>query len=407
MQLSRDTKRFLVKLSAFTVLLVLLVRHFSSIGAWIGNMFSALSPFIIGACVAFLISVPMRLFTRLLSHPVGKDRHPLVGGKARRLLSLLLAILLVVLLIALFIMIVMPQLIDTVSSLAGSVMRFVPVAQEWIARFRAWLSQYPEAQAIIEPYIPDVNQMASSFIAFVQKYAGLIAGTAVSSVSSLFGSATDVIISFVFAVYVLLEKESLSRQCRKLIYAFLPKSFCDETLRVASMTHKTFFSYVTIQCTEAVILGVLCFVGMLILRFPYALVISVIMIFCALIPIYGAIISCVAGAFLILFQNPMQAVGFVVFILILQQIETNLIYPRVVSTSINLPSMWVLLAVTVGGGLFGVVGMLTAVPITSIVYTLLGEITGERLRTRGIAPADYAPPAGEPTPQDAGKGKRK
>ena len=407
MQLSRDTKRFLLKLSAFTVLLVLLVRHFGSIGTWIANMFSALSPFIIGACVAFLISVPMRLFTRLLGRPVGKEKRPLLSEKARRPLSLLLAILLVMLLIALFIMIVMPQLIDTVSSLAGSVMRFVPVAQEWIAEFRVWLSRYPEVQAIVEPYIPDVNQLASSFITFVQRYAGLIAGAAVSSISSLFGSATDVIISFVFAVYVLLEKDSLSRQCKKLLYAFLPRSFCDETLRVASMTHRTFFSYVTIQCTEAVILGVLCFVGMLILRVPYALVISVIMTFCALIPIYGAIISCVAGAFLILFQNPMQAVGFVAFILVLQQIETNLIYPRVVSTSINLPSMWVLLAVTVGGGLFGVIGMLTAVPITSIVYTLLGEITGKRLRARGIAPEDCAPPVQEPIATKSGRGNRK
>ena len=202
---------------------------------------------------------------------------------------------------------------------------------------------------------------------------------------------------------MLLEKESLSRQCRKLIYAFLPKSFCDETLRVGSMTHKTFFSYVTIQCTEAVILGALCFVGMLIFRFPYALVISIIMTFCALIPIYGAIFSCVIGALLVLIENPMQAIGFVVFILVLQQIETNLIYPRVVSTSINLPSMWVLLAVTVGGGLFGVVGMLTAVPITSIVYTLLGEITGKRLSLRGITPEDYAPPAAPESGRRNGK----
>jgi len=129
---------------------------------------------------------------------------------------------------------------------------------------------------------------------------------------------------------------------------------------------------------------------MLLFRFPHALVISVIMLVCALIPIYGAIISCVLGAFLVLIESPMQAIGFVVFILVLQQLETNLIYPRVVSTSINLPSMWVLLAVTVGGGLFGIVGMLTAVPFTSIAYTLLAEQTRDRLIERNLDPNDPA-----------------
>ena len=389
MQLSKDTKLFLVQLAAFTLLLTLVVRHFASIGTWLGNIVSALSPFIIGACFAFLLSVPMRLFDRLLNRKTKKGQ-PLLSDKRRRPVTLVLALLLVVLLFVLFGVIVLPQLIDTVSSLASSVMHFVPIAQSWIAQLREWLTQYPEVAAIVDPYLPDVNQLASTFISFVQKYAGIIASTVVSNVSSLFGSATDVIISFVFAIYVLLQRDSLSRQCKKLLYAFLPKDFCDETLRVASMTHKTFFSYVTIQCTEAVILGVLCFIGMVIFRFPYALVISTIMVFCALIPIYGAIISCVIGAFLVLFNNPIQAVWFVVFILVLQQIETNLIYPRVVSTSINLPSMWVLLAVTVGGGLFGVIGMITAVPITSIVYTLLGEIAGKRLAVRHLTVEDFA-----------------
>ena len=176
----------------------------------------------------------------------------------------------------------------------------------------------------------------------------------------------------------------------------MPTSFCDDVVSITRLAHKTFFSYVTIQCTEAVILGGLCFIGMVILRFPYPLVISVIMLFCALIPIYGAIISCVVGAFLVLIESPMQAVGFVVFILVLQQLETNLIYPRVVSTSINLPSMWVLLAVTVGGGIFGVVGMITAVPITSITYTLVGQAARKRLLARNISPdAPLGPPQEE------------
>ena len=383
MDLSRNTKRFLLALSAFTVALVLCVRHVAAIGSFLGGVLATLSPFIVGACLAFILSVPMHLFDKLLSHR-NKKGNSLLGPAPRRIVSLVLAILLVLLLIVLFSIIVLPELANTISSLAVSIMHFVPVAQEWVSGMMDKLADYPEVHDAIAPMIPDLNKLASSIIALVQKYAGTAAASVVSGISAIFGSVTDVIVSCVFAVYVLLQKETLSRQCKKLVYAFLPRTFCDETLSVARLTHRTFFSYVTIQCTEAVILGALCFVGMLIFRFPYALVISIIMTFCALIPIYGAIFSCVIGALLVLIENPMQAIGFVVFILVLQQIETNLIYPRVVSTSINLPPMWVLLAVTVGGGLFGIPGMLVAVPITSICYTLLGQKTHRRLAARGI-----------------------
>ena len=383
MDLSRNTKRFLLALSAFTVALVLCVRHVAAIGSFLGGVLATLSPFIVGACLAFILSVPMHLFDKLLSHR-NKKGNSLLGPAPRRIVSLVLAILLVLLLIVLFSIIVLPELANTISSLAVSIMHFVPVAQEWVSGMMDKLADYPEVHDAIAPMIPDLNKLASSIIALVQKYAGTAAASVVSGISAIFGSVTDVIVSCVFAVYVLLQKETLSRQCKKLVYAFLPRTFCDETLSVARLTHRTFFSYVTIQCTEAVILGALCFVGMLIFRFPYALVISIIMTFCALIPIYGAIFSCVIGALLVLIENPMQAIGFVVFILVLQQIETNLIYPRVVSTSINLPPMWVLLAVTVGGGLFGIPGMLMAVPITSICYTLLGQKTHRRLAARGI-----------------------
>lgn len=390
MELSKNTKRFLLLLCTFTVGLVLCVKHVAQISTWLSGLLTTLSPFIVGACLAFILSVPMHLFDRLLSKK-NKQGEPLIKRSVRRPLCLALSILLMIVLIALFSVIVLPQIVNTVSSLASSIMNFVPVAQGWITELRAWLSEYPEIGQLINPYIPDVSQIASTLIALVQRYAGIAATTLVANVSSIYGSAMDIVVSFVFAIYILLQKESLSRQIRKLLYAFLPKTFCDHTMGIARMTHKTFFSYVTIQFTEALILGALCLIGMLIFRFPHALVISTIMLFCALIPIYGAIFSCVIGAFLVLIEAPSQALWFVLFILVLQQIETNLIYPRVVSTSINLPSMWVLLTVTVGGGLFGIVGMLVAVPITSIAYTLLGEATHLRLDRRGIQISDDDP----------------
>ena len=390
MYLSRDTKRFFLFLSTFTVALLLCANHVSEILGWIMTALMIVSPFVVGACMAFIISVPMRLFDRILKRK-RKSGEPVVNDQTRKPLSLVLSILLLLFILVLFGSIVVPQLLDTVASLAGSVMRFVPTAQRWITEIMTWLEGYPEIHDAVAPLVPDLNQMASSLISFVQKYAGIMVSSLVSNVSSLFGSATDVIISFVFAIYILLQTKTLSRQSKKLLYAFLPKRFCDNVIRIARMAHKTFFSYVTIQCTEAVILGVLCFIGMALFRFPHALVISVIMLFCALIPIYGAIISCVIGAFLVLIESPMQAIGFVVFILVLQQIETNVIYPRVVSTSINLPSMWVMLAVTVGGGMFGVVGMLTAVPVCSIAYTLLAEAARFRLEKKNLSVYDPAP----------------
>ena len=391
MDLSNNTKRFLLLLSAFTVGLVLLASHIQAISLFMASLLKLFTPFIVGACLAFILSIPMKMIDALLSKNV-KGR-PLVKDEARTPLSLILSILFVTLLLFLFCIIVIPQLVDTLSSLASSVIRFVPIAQEWISTLMKWLEEYPQVHDAIAPMIPDLNKVASTAIALVQQYAGTAASTLVSSISSLFGSATDVVVVFVFGIYVLLQKSTLSRQCKKLLYAFLPKRLCDDTIGIARLAHKTFFSYVTIQCTEAVILSALCFAGMLLFRFPHALVISIIMLVCALIPIYGAIISCVVGAFLVLIESPMQALGFVVFILVLQQLETNLIYPRVVSTSINLPSMWVLLTVTVGGGLFGIVGMLTAVPVMSIAYTLLADVTRSRLIERSLNPEDPAPSA--------------
>lgn len=395
MQLSKDTKRFFLFLSAFTIALILFVTHVGAVAAWMGSLLAALMPFIVGGCMAFIIGVPMRLIDRFLSRN-NRKHMPIIQEKKRKPLSLVLAIVLIFILLSLFVSIVLPQLLDTVTSLAGSVMRFVPTAQRWITEIMTVLEGYPEIHDAVAPMIPDLNQLASSIVTIIQRYAGTAISSIVSNVSSFFSSATDVIISFVFAIYILLQTDSLSRQCKKMLYAFLPKDFCDDLVSVSRLAYRTFFSYVTIQCTEAVILGGLCFAGMVILRFPHALVISVIMLFCALIPIYGAIISCVVGAFLVLIEAPMKALGFVVFILVLQQLETNLIYPRVVSTSINLPSMWVLLAVTVGGGIFGVIGMITAVPITSIVYTLLGRAANRRLLARNISPDEPLGPPNEP-----------
>ena len=205
-----------------------------------------------------------------------------------------------------------------------------------------------------------------------------------SIVSGVVSAATNFVIAFVFAMYIVLQKERLSVQVRKIMYAFLPRKGADWINRVASLAYTTFSHFFTGQCLEAVILGTMFFVAMTIFRFPYALLVGILVAFTALIPIFGAFIGCVVGAFLILMENPMQAVLFVVMFLILQQIEGNLIYPHVVGNSVGLPSIWVLVAVTVGGSLMGIVGMLVFIPLMSVCYTLFRQWVYDRLKKREL-----------------------
>ena len=194
------------------------------------------------------------------------------------------------------------------------------------------------------------------------------------------------VIAIVFAIYSLFQKETLARQGRKLIYAYLPEHFCDNTIRVLRLTNSTFSNFLSGQCIEVVILGCMFAISMAIFGMPYIPLVSVLVAVTAIIPVVGAWVGCVLGAFLILVANPLQAVWFVVMFLVLQQIENNLIYPRVVGTSIGLSGMWVLVAVAVGGQLMGVAGMFLMIPVTSVVYTLLREAINNRLQGKVIDP---------------------
>jgi predicted PurR-regulated permease PerM len=199
------------------------------------------------------------------------------------------------------------------------------------------------------------------------------------------------VIGIVFALYCLFGKETLARQGRRLLYAFFPENVSDETIRVMRLTNSTFSNFLSGQCVEVCILGSLFAISMAIFRMPYIPLVSVLVAVTAFIPIVGAFVGCVLGAFFIFVDDPLLAVGFVVMFLILQQIENNLIYPRVVGTSIGLPGMWVLLAVAVGGELMGVAGMFLMIPFASVLYTLLREVTNSRLENREIAPEKLIP----------------
>ena len=341
-------------------------------------------PFLLGSVIAFILNVPMRAIERSLS---GIKKLPL-----RRMLAMLLTLASLFLVIALVVGLIIPQLRTTVNALVSELPGFFARTERSI---REYLGKHPEILNFLQN-----NTELSKFDwtnldwATIVKHAATIAGNSVSAifngalsaVGSVADFMTNLIIGLVFSVYCLNRKEVLARQGKRILYSFLPERICDEIVRILRLTNTTFSSFISGQCLEACILGGMFAVAMSIFRMPYVTLVSVLVAVTALVPLVGAFVGCVLGALFILVDSPVQAVSFVILFLILQQIEGNLIYPRVVGTSIGLPGMWVLLAVTVGGKLMGIAGMLLMIPLASVVYVLLREITDKRLAQRQIPP---------------------
>ena len=339
-------------------------------------------PFILGGAIAFILNVPMHALENRL---FGKLKERGKAKKIARPASLALSILFVIIVIWIVLVVLIPEIGSTFTSLS----RQIEVA---IPKMEQWLTETFQNNDLIEEQINAVfsslefnwDRIIETGIDFLRNGAGNVLGTTFSVAMTLINSVMNFVIAFVFACYILLQKEKLSVQIRKVLYAFFPGKVVRQILKIASLSYKTFSNFVTGQCLEAVILGTMFFVVMTILKFPYALLVGVVIACTALIPIFGAFIGCVVGTFLILVVNPMRAVAFVILFLVLQQIEGNLIYPHVVGSSVGLPSIWVLMAVTVGGNLMGVVGMLVFIPLTSILYALFRQIVHKRLKERKI-----------------------
>ena len=347
--------------------------------AWTGVM-GLLSPFLLGAAIAFILNVPMRGIEAKLVK--------IKSDGLRRATAILLTLLAFVVVIVGVVLLLIPQIGATFEILAPKMVAFFQRIQESILGF---LKENPDLLNTVSSFV-DLEKLNLGGI--IEKTMNLlgnsmssIATSTLSVVGGITGALVDGLIGLVFAFYCLASKETLGRQGKKLLYAFLPERVSDETLRILALTNRTFSSFISGQCMEACILGGMFAVTLFILRMPYVTLISVLIAVTALIPLVGGFIGCFFGAFFILVNNPMQALIFVIVFLVLQQIEGNLIYPKVVGSSIGLPGMWVLAAVTIGGDLMGVVGMFLMIPLSSVVYTLLREITNKRLAKRQIDPA--------------------
>ena len=362
MEISRAAMRKLMLLIAFAILLFTGLQHFGQVLAFLRFVGGVASPLLIGGAVAFVLNVPMSFFEKKLFRPSpGGGRRRGLSPKAARVLSLLATIVVVAVVIPALLLIIVPQLAESVSGLGTT------IVSAW-RRFAVWAEEqfvaYPEIYSWLETLTVDWESLLASVVDFVGSGFGNVLSSTISATKSIVSAVSTVFVAVVFAVYVLLQKEKLGLQCRKALYALLPKRGADKTVEVCRLSHRVFSSFITGQCMEAVILGCMFFLCMTVLRMPYALLVGCLIAITALIPIVGAFIGCGVGAFLLLMVSPMQALVFVVMFLILQQVEGNLIYPHVVGSSVGLPSIWVLAAVTLGGSLMGVLGMLLFIPLS-------------------------------------------
>ena len=391
---NRKQIRVLFALVAFGVLLFVGLQNLGTVWGFVQILIGLLMPFIIGLCIAFILSVPMRAVETHLFRPLDK-KCGRIWRKIRRPLAATVTLLLALGVLAAAVFLIIPELGRSLRTLADSIPGFIARAQAWLTELA---QKYPQWQDWINDLQLDWNAIAQKLLAFAQSGAVDLFNSTVSLATSIFSGVFNLFLGVIFAMYVLMQKETLARQITNVLRAHLPDAKTDRLLEIGRLSNRTFSRFLTGQCLEAVILGLMFFVTMCIFRFPYALMIAVLIAVLARIPIFGAIIGCVVGAFLIFVGDPMQAFWFVVMFLILQQIEGNFIYPKVVGTSVGLPSIWVLAAVTVGGGVMGIFGMLVAVPLSSVLYSLLRDSTNRRLARRGIPVPDGDPPSADDTP---------
>ena len=348
--------------------------NYRAIGAIIAFVWGILLPFVIGAIIAFIINIPMRDIEE-------KWFKKWKGRKFVRPVSMIVTIVLVLLVISCVIMVVVPQLGTTANQLVKAMNTSLPKLQSYAENF---FSGNKEIQAQIESLDINANSVISAVTSFLKSGVGSAFGSAFSAAKAALSMMASVAIGIVFACYILMQKENLYRQVQMLITALFPEKIRGKINYVAKKFSDTFSSFISCQCLEACILGAMFLIVLLITRLPYAFLISILIAFTALIPVVGAFIGCAVGAFLILMDSPEKALLFIVIFLILQQIEGNLIYPKVVGGSVGLPSMWVLFAVTVGSSLMGVAGMLFFIPLTSVIYSLIKEWTYKRLKDKSV-----------------------
>ena len=380
------------------IVLYWLLHDTDRVKAFFGIVSGVIAPFVFGGVLAFVLNVPMRAIENCVFKQVKK---PVI----KRVLAVILTFLALVLVVTLVFWLLIPQVIDTVNSLIAALPDFSVKMQN---AFSDFLSDKPKMLEWIKTYtnFTGWTAMAEKALGVLGNNLSAIFNGAVSAIGDVFSGVFNAVIGIVFSVYCLFQKETLARQCRKLLYTFTKEKTADRIISVMRLTNSTFSNFLSGQCVEVCILGGMYAIAMTIFRMPYIPLITVVIAITAFIPIVGAWTGCIVGTFLIFVKDPMLALVFVVMFLVIQLIENNMIYPRVVGNSVGLSGMWVLIAITIGGELMGILGMFLMIPAVSVLYTLLREYANKKLALSGISNEKLQPQPPEPASKPKEKNVR-
>lgn len=357
--------------TAGLILLILCVKYSDRILDFIGLLSSLITPLLLGCVIAYILNI---LVTQIERIPCFR-KEGTIFYKIRRPVSILVSLTVVLAIAALVILIVIPQLVQAI----GVIVQEIPAV---VSEITAWLSSsdrdWPQLQKFLESLNVNWPQILQKAASYVTNGLSSVFSSTVYILGTISSMVVTAVVALIFSIYILSGKEKLFHQFQTLARTYLKEKIYTKVGLVLETAHATFTKFIVGQCTEAVILGSLCTIGMLLFRFPYATMVGTLIGATALLPVVGAYLGAAVGAFMIFTVNPLQAIGFLIFIAILQQLEGNLIYPRVVGSSVGLPGIWVLAAVTVGGGLGGIIGMFLAVPVTATLYKLLQKDVQKR-----------------------------
>ena len=392
MKFEKDNMKQILKIVIVAIVVLVVLLNITTVWGWCKVGLAILSPFIWGLAIAFILNIFMTLYENKL-FKIGKKKKLKIAkdvkvkektiptvkkkSKAERTFSILLSVITIIAVIALILVLIIPQFIDVVKSFISN----IPGYLEWLKNFAINITQQvPEINDFVQSITIDTEALKSG----IMNVSKDVLDVTINQISGLFTGVVNFIIAIIFAIYILANKEELKTQCKKFIYARVDKEKADNFVKICRLARDSFRNFLTGQAKEAVILGILCALGMLILGIPYAGPIGALTALTAFIPIVGAFIGGFIGAVLIVAVDPIKALIFIIFIIVLQQIEGNLIYPHVVGKNIGLPSIWVLVAITVGGSLFGIMGMLVGLPVVSIIYAIVTENTNRRLKEKNL-----------------------
>lgn len=370
---NRNIKKILLIITV-SILIFLGVQKFDMVLTGLRWLYNLLSPIIVGICIAFIFNVLLKLLEERVFARLA--RFPRWERYKRGVCTLLTYLIIIGILFILMFMIV-PELQKSFATLISNIPYYADSFQKWLDSVMKYFNISPDFTKRFEI---DWEKLVQT----VQEVSPRFFNTTMGITSTIFSGLFNFVLGVVFSIYLLLHKEKLCLQLKKVVYAFFHKKHADYLVNAGRLSNKIFARFVSGQLTEAVIIGLLCFIGMNIFRMPYSLLISTVVGLTALIPIFGAFIGTALGAFILLMIRPMTALWFIVFIIVLQQIEGNVIYPKVVGSSIGLPGIWVLFAVTVGGSVFGIMGMLIGVPLSSVLYCLFRQAVEKRLEKKNL-----------------------